>query len=478
MASHAAVHIGTEHQLFLDDYIIDRTDNIHRSLNRSVKCGENPVLKPEGHPWEVNAYLYGSVLGDLAQGYKMWYFSRSSDYQTSFVSYAVSPDGVKWEKPLRDIVRYQGRLTSAVLGPPLSGKMHEPYSVIRDESEPDEERKYKMLFVNIDKSAKSIYREQLLQKYAGYWAELKERGFHDLAAKYARKFEEITNIGTLTLGSATSRDGIRWNHVEPRAVKDVWDISHLTYDPYQKRYLIYGRDFHIPEDVHLKYRKEEWYEGLFWGRAVQCLESKDFVNWSPGKLVLSVDTRDDPCDEIYSMAVFPYEGMYIGLVQMFHAHPDKRILDIQLAVSRDGERWTRAGNREAFISLGGIGEWDRFHHSIASAPVAAGEELRFYYSSRMYRHTRRTQYRGNDWGPEASSIGFSSIKRDRFIGMCAAFDGGIVVTKPLIFSGTQLHINAKCDFGTIKISLLDERDDPIEGFETTEALMKILLILG
>jgi len=38
---------------------------------------------------------------------------------------------------------------------------------------------------------------------------------------------------------------------------------------------------------------------------------------------MTADTEDEPGTEVYSILVFPYESVYIGLVQAFHNRPDK-----------------------------------------------------------------------------------------------------------------------------------------------------------
>jgi hypothetical protein len=152
------------------------------------------------------------------------------------------------------------------------------------------------------------------------------------------------------------------------------------------------------------------------------------------------------------MKVFPYEGIYIGLVQVFHATPDDSTLDVQLAVSRDTIHFTRVGERRTFIPVGPIGSWDRFNLSLANNdPIAIGDELRFYYGGRMYRHG---PYSGPDKGPEKGGIGFATIQRDRFVALEASFDGAEIVTKPVELKGA-LHLNAKSDFGEIVIELLN-----------------------
>ena len=154
------------------------------------------------------------------------------------------------------------------------------------------------------------------------------------------------------------------------------------------------------------------------------------------------------------MMVFPYESIYIGLVQRFHNRPGDVFLDIQLAVSHDGVQFTRVGDRTPFIPCGPVGNWDRFNNSIATnPPVEVGDELRFYYGGRTYRHG---PYKGPDKGESGGGIGFATIQRDRFVSLGASFDGGEIVTKPLELKGNTLHLNAKSDFGAITVEILDK----------------------
>jgi hypothetical protein len=191
---------------------------------------------------------------------------------------------------------------------------------------------------------------------------------------------------------------------------------------------------------------------------VARVESPDFLIWDftraeTAPVALTADLQDKPGTEIYSMKVFPYEGIYIGLLQVFHATPEDSTLDVQLAVSHDSIHFTRVGDRGTFLPLGPVGSWDRFNLSLASNdPIVAGDELRFYYGGRLYRHG---PYAGPDKGPEQSGIGFATIKRDRFVALEASFDGGEILTQPLHLKNTALHLNAKSDFGEILVQLLD-----------------------
>src|SRR5262249_39589418 len=109
--------------------------------------------------------------------------------------------------------------------------------------------------------------------------------------------------------------------------------------------------------------------------------------------------------------------------------------------------------RLPFISNGPVGSWDRFNQSLASnPPIADGDELRFYYAGRTYRHA---PYEGKDSGPRAGCIGLATIPRDRFVSLDASFDGGEIITIPITLKGKRLHLNADSDCGEIVIEALD-----------------------
>ena len=63
-----AIQINSTGQLFLDDYLIEQTENITRRINQVQKNPGGPVLVPD-KPWEGNmALLFGSVIFDVSWG--------------------------------------------------------------------------------------------------------------------------------------------------------------------------------------------------------------------------------------------------------------------------------------------------------------------------------------------------------------------------------------------------------------------------
>jgi hypothetical protein len=265
------------------------------------------------------------------------------------------------------------------------------------------------------------------------------------------------------MGIAGSPDGIHWKMIACFFSEASNDGSRLMIDPIQRKYILFGRTkYHSPE-VLQAWGEDEWFKEYNYGRAVTRLESTDvatwdYTEWLKSPITLCADTRDPKGAEIYTMTVFPYESVFIGLPQLFYNRPASEggtLLDLQLAVSHDTIHFTRVGDRSAFIPCGGIGQWDRFNNSVAgSPPVKVGDELWFYYSGRKYRH-RPYQGTDNGGGSNRCCIGLATVKQDRFVSLGASFDGGTIVTKPVKFAGKKLHLNAKSDFGEIIVQVLN-----------------------
>ena len=423
------VTLDAAHQLFLDDYLIASRKGVSRVIEQARKHPANPVLWPREEWEDPMATIYGSVLRD-GDKYRMWYKAGMA------VGYAESGDGLRWEKPRLDLTTVKDQKTNLLWkkkekrkGPDAFPHFYELFGVHRDDRDPDPARRYKMGFLNID------------------WEHKGPGGdpFHPGQRR--------------GLGTAVSPDGIHWKLLNEWSTEAICDgATHWMFDPARQSYVLYGRTRKALPEVVAAWSKHEWFKKWHSGRAVARVESKDFMRWdftqpATAPVALTADLEDRPGTEIYSMKVFPYEGIYVGLVQVFHATPDDATLDVQLAVSRDGVRFTRVGDRSAFIPLGGVGSWDRFNHSLANNdPIAVGDELRIYYGGRCYRHD---PYTGPDKGPNRAGIGVATVLRDRFAILESSFDGGQIVTRPLRVRGTTLHLNATAGFGEIRVELLD-----------------------
>ena len=427
------MQIGNDEQVFLDDYLIKSSSNITRKMHPAEKYSGNPVLWPS-EPWEnKTATIYGSVIRDNGK-FKMWYCSEE-------VGYAESQDGINWVKPLFDKVIVKGQKTnnlfnkrSKSLGPQELPTFFEIFGVHKDERDPDPARRYKMGFLSI------------IRPYKGP----RPDPYHPTDRR--------------GLGVAGSPDGIQWTLIDTFATEAIFDgATHWMLDPRTNKYVLYGRVRQTLPEVEKAWSKYDWYESWHWGRASGRVESTDFLNWDfkdqgTAPVAMASDVADEPGTEIYSMLVFPYESVYIGLVQVYVARPDANFLEIQLAVSHDSYHFTRVGERKPFIPVGPVGSWDRFNNSLANnSPIEVNGDLRFYYGGRISQHS---PYKGPNTAT-GGGIGFASIKRGRFVSLEASFDSGTVITKPLMFKESELFLNANCRFGSIQVSVLDDKGNEI-----------------
>jgi hypothetical protein len=433
-SSDKSITLDKTKQLFLDDYLIESMTNVTRELHPAVKHPANPIVRPT-EPWENNCVLlFGSVLRD-GDKYRMWY------YVDSGIAYAESNDGLNWRKIIHNFIEKDGQKTNVLVKrynaemniksleeyeagvPNAIPLFREFHGVHKDNLETDPSRRYKMTY-----------------------------SVEDFRTTSSRR----------GIGVAFSEDGINWKFVKNWVTESSNDISHLMFDAERGKWVLYGRTVYHSPEVLAAWGNDEYFKKKNAGRAVTRLESKDLVEWDytewkKSPIVMAVDTKDPPGSEIYSMQVFKYESVYIGLVQMFYNRKNDTLLDVQLAVSRDGVKFERVGNRKVFIPCGGIGQWDRFNTAIAdNDPLEMGDELWFYYSGRTYRHGPYEATDSGDRNRPCGAIGIASIKRDRFVSLGASFDAGTIITRPVALTGTNLHLNAQADYGSVLVEILDK----------------------
>jgi hypothetical protein len=179
--------------------------------------------------------------------------------------------------------------------------------------------------------------------------------------------------------------------------------------------------------------------------------------------MLAADEQDPPSVELYNNTGFYYQGMYLGLMTIFHPEPKDNIyLDLQLISSRDGRKWERVGDRTPFLPVGRRHiDWDFGFHSPASGPpVRIGDELWIYYSGRSYRHPITGQGRE----PNHGAIGLAKIRLDGFVSMDAGDEEGSLTTKVVKVSNDGLYLNADASKGEVRVEVLNESGKPISGF--------------
>ncbi len=425
----AVPETGLTH-LMLDARIVQAADNAQLALGRVVKHPHNPLFR-EGYfadpprRWEVRLdNLYPSVLYEAEAGlYKLWYFSfinqelaaqtpleqrphvayRGSAQEEEGLLYAVSPDGLNWERPALGLIDFEGSAQNNLVMRTQTHGIHAG-GVFKDEREPDPARRYKCLYRN---------------------------------SRQRR------------MAMVFSADGLHWSEPVLWPAHDAPGDTHnnALWAPELGKYVGFTRGWTQPP-----------YAGV---RTVLRTDSEDFVFWSAPVEVLR--GRDEH-DQIYSMPVVRYRGLYLGLPAILHKGnqeaPDWDTVTTELAWSPDTVTWHRICPGEAFIPLGAgcypTGAYD-CGCIYAAAPVRVGDALHLYYGGSNGLH--------NGW--REGSFNLATLPLDRFAGYTPTRPDqpGRLTTRLVQAEAEALTVNVELQpGGSLRAAVLDDQGWPLPGY--------------
>lgn len=205
-------------------------------------------------------------------------------------------------------------------------------------------------------------------------------------------------------------------------------------------------------------------------------------------VVLSPDEEDDPHSDIYYSAasIYPWAAnvqlMFTAPFRHFspqrnpHVRPrvagqweDFGMLEVQLAVSRDGRKWERP-SREAYFPTGLADEWDRWYAVMGPGIVRRGNYLyQYYYSSGRLHDSAHLRPEYADSAKDPGGVGIVRQRLDGFVSADADHKGGFLQTPPLLFRGKSLRLNLDAgSMGTAFVEIQDEAGRPIPGYAATD----------
>jgi hypothetical protein len=226
-----------------------------------------------------------------------------------------------------------------------------------------------------------------------------------------------------------SADGLRWEMIKdhPVITTGAFDSQNLAFfDPRRGLYVDYHRFF--TNRV----------------RAIMTCTSKDYVNWTEP---VPLELKEDEREHLYTNAVQPYDRaphIYVGFPTRYLPAQGQRVEPVFMS-SRDGlnfDRWSdpvipesapkdRAGNRSNYMTWGVL------------ALPGDKRELSVYASEAYYE------------GPDSRLRRFT-YRVDGFVSLRAGAEGGIMLSKPLVFSGRRLILNHEvADNGALSIDVLN-----------------------
>ena len=402
--------------LLLDSRVVERTNNTSLVLGTVKKDPARPLFR-EDKPWEPRFdNLYANVMFDREEGiYKCWYspfivdpvttntprerrasvkYTSGDSWREMGICYAVSKDGISWEKPSLGLVEFQGnRDNNLVLrADPDSGEPHGA-GISKDLNDPDPNRQYKMFFNRFNRK---VPRTDPRYRYmcAGF-----------------------------------SRDGLIWKDFQPCRETEAPGDTHSNWfwAPELSRYVGITRLI----------------EGQ---RLVARTESQDFLHWTKAQVVLRA-LPGERNRQTYAMPSFPYANVYLGLVMMINKNGRMDTVDCELAWSPDTVHWERICPGTPLIPRGPEGAYDSKCLYAAFQPIVLENEIRLYYGGNNGEHT---DFRDGFFC-------LARLRPDGFAAMAPQAGGapGEVLTRPLTMTGRQIRISADAAGGLVTASIVD-----------------------
>ncbi len=430
------IHIGSEKQFFIDDYLIETLTGTRQVLNPAKKVYHNPIIRPE-RPWEGNDVRVSKVIYEENEGiFRMWYgagtySARQGETEIIVksegapgVCIATSKDGLNWEKPVLGKVEFQGSRDNNM----IPREQFRPY-FFKDRHETDPDRRYK--------------------------------GFERRGS---------TATPGMQFDLYFSPDGFEWTAYQNNPVIDTsprvgrWGpTGFMGWDSIRQTYAV-----HMENCRHQRCPLGK--------RLIGRAESPDMIQWSQPETIILPDEQDYPDLEFYYMPVVVYEGMYVGMLWNFRT-TNTTILP-QAVFSRDGIHYNR-DYRQPFIPPGPNGSFDSAVVYSQSLVVHQGRLLN-YYTGANWRSPESLLTLGDK---AVASVGLAVTEPDGFVSLDGvqgdkrqrlAFSE--MVTRSFTFSGERLYLNLRSalrQWGAgpceVRVEIIGADHHPIAGYGFDEA---------
>lgn len=409
-AEEAALRVGNQLQLFVDDYFISSLRNAELRMHSPVPQGKAIAFDK---PWEGNVSGYVTVLKD-GNRYRMYYRGWSlPEYvnpsgveagqkvhpkNDASVCYAESEDGIHWKKPALGIVEFNG-----------------------------------------SKENNIVWRGEGTHNFVPF---LDTRP----GVPAGERYKAVG--GDRSLYAFRSADGLRWEMIrkEPVITDGAFDSQNVVFfDNVLGKYVAIYRDF---------------VQGI---RTVKRAESSDFLQWTPG---VWADYGSSPREQLYTNATQPYfraPQVYVSFPKRFVPWrkplgdvPGEGVSEAVFMTSRDGVHWDRRF-MEAFIRPGmDKRDWVHRTHMVATGVMPTGPGEISVYAQRHYNFP-------------SAFVERMALRTDGFVSVHAGYEGGELITKPFILEGGSMVLNFSTSAaGGIRYEIIDANDHPLPGFGLDE----------
>jgi len=405
------INMGNKREIFVDDYLIDKLDNLRLQIHHPRD--EGPVLYFD-KPWEGSFSTYTTIIkdGDQFRAYYRGLRIPIDGDPSEVTCYARSRDGIVWEKPNLGLYEIDGTYDNNVVLAHASPVPHNfsPF---------------------LDTNPNALAEE---------------------------RYKGVGGLHHSGLFAYVSADGLIWKKKQEAPVQQGWlDTQNVVFwSEHEQLYVCYSRGL-----------TKGWEPGTI--RIVNRATSPDFINWTP---FVDMTFGDTPVEHLYTNQTSSYfraPHIYIAIGARFF--PSKRIMtaeqaerlnfepryfsdcsDVFLMSTRGDMKFTRTF-MESFIRPGiGLNNWgSRTNYPALNVLQTGTAEMSVYVNQ--------------DYAQPTAHLRRYSLRLDGFASIAAPYKGGEALTKLFTFSGNELEINFSTSAaGEIRFEIQDENGKPIPGF--------------
>jgi len=414
------ISIGSRRELMADRELVASMRGVHLQLATPVDSGVALALDK---PWEGRFSAYTTILNDNGR-FRAYYrgvpVSGQDGNNNEVTCCAESADGISWTRPALDLHEVQGANPNNVI---LAGSA--PYS----------------------------------HNFSPFFD-------HRPGVPSSERYKALAGVHKTGLRAFVSEDGLRWRALRPVPVfgplkEFSLDSQNIAFwSDSEQSYVLYFRTWK-------KFGKDSF-------RWVSRATSPDFLNWSAPE---EISFGDAPPEHLYTNQLSPYfraPHIYTGICARFM--PGRQVLTEEqaAALGADPKYFKDCSDAVFITSRGG----PRCHREFMEAFLRPGVGLENWVSRSNYPALNIVQtgpaamsfYANRNYGQPTAHLRRYELRLDGFGSAHAGYQGGELLTKPLLFDGVRLELNFSTSAaGSIRVELQDPAGQPLTGFSLQDS---------
>ena len=133
--------------------------------------------------------------------------------------------------------------------------------------------------------------------------------------------------------------------------------------------------------------------------------------------------------------------------------------------------WAQVVREAAFLPYGRINkdwDWGTVSPYYTPEPIVVNDRIHFYYMGQngrnWWNYTGDPPKKDPDAKPPKKGVGLATLRVDGFVSIDADAKGGTMTTRPFLFLGDGLILNADAKGGQITVEALGADGKPLAGF--------------